>query len=200
MPLNLSRDVTANHAATTYEFPVSGATMTPPALRLPAAEQSARVPSLNGNKASEVARFLIHLAASEEEPEFLTHLQLQKLLYFAQGWSLVMRKSPLFSERIEAWAHGPVVLSVYSEFKGYGEQPISPKLVTPPANLSNDEKEFCAALWNGYKKYSASSLRQMTHEHEPWIAARKGLRPGEACTKEITKTAMKTFFTKLSKA
>ena len=61
-------------------------------------------------KAVEVARFLAYLAANDVEPDYLTNLRLQKLLYYVQAWSLVLRKSAdFFQERIEAWVHGPVV-------------------------------------------------------------------------------------------
>lgn len=59
--------------------------------------------------AYEVAQHLIRLAEFEEEPDYLTHLRLQKLLYYVQAWSMAMRSRPMFPERIEAWGHGPVV-------------------------------------------------------------------------------------------
>ncbi len=39
----------------------------------------------------------------------MTHLKLQKLIYYVQGFALVILKTPLFNERMEAWPHGPVV-------------------------------------------------------------------------------------------
>lgn len=149
------------------------------------------------SKAIEVAQYLIHLAAAEEEPEYLTHLRLQKLLYFAQGWSLVMRKKALFSERIEAWSHGPVVPIVYQEFKYQGHLPIDPDRIAQPVSLTTDEKSFVVSLWQEYKKFSASKLRQLTHEHEPWINARDGKKPEESCSNEITQAAMKSAFEKM---
>jgi len=38
----------------------------------------------------------------------MTAMKLQKLCYYAQAWSLVWDERPLFDERIEAWANGPV--------------------------------------------------------------------------------------------
>ena len=35
--------------------------------------------------------------------------KLQKLCYYSQAWSLVWDEEPLFSEDIQAWAHGPVI-------------------------------------------------------------------------------------------
>ncbi|MDY6802276.1 MAG: DUF4065 domain-containing protein, partial [Cyanobacteriota bacterium] len=39
----------------------------------------------------------------------LSAMKLHKLLYYSQAWSLVWDEQPLFSERIEAWANGPVI-------------------------------------------------------------------------------------------
>ncbi|MBD5559274.1 MAG: DUF4065 domain-containing protein [Clostridia bacterium] len=38
----------------------------------------------------------------------ITTMKLQKLLYYAQVWSLVWDENELFPEKFEAWANGPV--------------------------------------------------------------------------------------------
>lgn len=48
----------------------------------------------------------------------MTAMKLQKLVYYAQTWSLVWNESPLFNEPIEAWTNGPMVRSVYAAHKG----------------------------------------------------------------------------------
>ncbi len=149
--------------------------------------------------ALEVARYLIQLAAAEEEPEHLTHMRLQKLMYYSQGWSLALRDRPLFSGKIEAWAHGPVVRELYKHFADYGDQPIPPSAVQKPQKLTADDREFIASVWSAYRVHSATSLRNMTHLESPWIDARKGVAPIERCNKEITKEAMKQFFDRASK-
>ncbi|MFM7886138.1 MAG: Panacea domain-containing protein, partial [Pseudanabaena sp.] len=45
-------------------------------------------------------------------------MKLQKLVYYAQAWSLVWDDKPLFSDRIEAWANGPVVPDLYESLYG----------------------------------------------------------------------------------
>ena len=60
-----------------------------------------------------VARYFLQLAAMHEEPSPVTHMQLHKLLYYAQGWSLASRGGSLFSARFQAWAHGPVETALY---------------------------------------------------------------------------------------
>ena len=73
--------------------------------------------------AIEVARYFLSLT-DEDAGELISNLKLQKLLYYAQGFHLVIYGEPLFPETIEAWAHGPVVTSVYHQYKEYGSEPI----------------------------------------------------------------------------
>lgn len=149
-------------------------------------------------KALDVAKYFIQLAQSEDEPDQLSHLRLQKLLYYAQGWSLALRKKPLFAEQIQAWAHGPVVASVYPTFAHYGSNLIPVDENPTECALTEDECELVHSVWNAYKKFSAIKLREMTHNEAPWKEAHKGYEPGERCTVEITKPAMKKFFSTLA--
>lgn len=59
------------------------------------------------------AKALVKLSLAGEEPDPLTHFRSQKLLYYAQAWSVVLRDTELFQEEICAWQNGPVVNEVY---------------------------------------------------------------------------------------
>src|SRR5688500_10553579 len=48
----------------------------------------------------------------------MSAMKLQKLVYYAQAWHLVWEDKPLFSERVEAWANGPVVPELYRQHRG----------------------------------------------------------------------------------
>lgn len=151
-------------------------------------------------KAFDIAKYYIKLAQSEDEPDSLSHLRIQKLLYYAQGWSLVLRKKPIFQEKIEAWAHGPVVPLVYPSFATFRSDLI-------PANhydldedaLTDDECELVQSVWNVYKQFSAIKLREMTHKESPWRDAHGNCKPGEKCKEEITRPAMKKYFSRLAR-
>jgi uncharacterized phage-associated protein len=54
----------------------------------------------------------------------VTHLALQKLLYFAHALFLIERKRPLVSGYFEAWKNGPVHPAAYEAFKTAGRAPI----------------------------------------------------------------------------
>jgi len=151
-------------------------------------------------KAKEVARYLAHIAVTDEEADYPTNLRLHKLLYYAQAWSIVMRRKALFPERIEAWVHGPVVRAVYNAFGEKGSSPILEQDIGPPSfKLTKEEQAFIHSVWDTYKGYSVSKLREMTHREDPWVNARKGHGPGERCDEEITANALREYFTSPNK-
>ena len=39
----------------------------------------------------------------------LTHIEVQKLLFFLEGWHLAIVGDSLFDEEFQAWANGPVI-------------------------------------------------------------------------------------------
>lgn len=149
-------------------------------------------------KAIDVAKYLVKLAESGDEPDPLTHLRLQKLLYYVQGWSLALRNKPIFDERIEAWAHGPVVRSLYPRLRKFGYGAISSADFGGRLTLSEEEQDHIVAVWNAYRGFSATSLREMTHKEAPWKDARRGVAPGDRCENEISLQTMKRFFKKLA--
>jgi len=106
----------------------------------------------------------------------MTAMKLQKLVYYSQAWSLVWDERPLFPERIEAWANGPVVRDLYDRHRGQF-------LVTrwtwgSPDALTTDERETVDAVMDFYGDKPALWLSNLTHEEDPWINARHGLGPG----------------------
>jgi uncharacterized phage-associated protein len=141
-----------------------------------------------------VARHILYLASQGDEPVPLTHMQLQKLAYYAQGWSLALRGTPLYSSRIEAWPHGPVVKDLYRIFAGYRARPIDP-IEGREANGADDaDLRLLDSIWRGYGRFSASYLRELTHAESPWLDARHGLPDDAPGDTEITTDSMRDFF------
>lgn len=112
--------------------------------------------------------------------EGITHLKLQKLLYYAQGISLGMYDKPLFDEKIEAWQHGPVVRKVYGVFSQYGRNNIEINMDKQKENIISrieNNKEVSEVLnltYDNFAIYTAWQLRQMTHEdNTPWDITQK---------------------------
>ena len=79
---------------------------------------------------SHVANFFLDCA--KEERKDLTMLELQKIVYFAYGWTLAVLERELFDTKthpIRRYRYGPVLESLYQEFKFLGNAPIKALLV-----------------------------------------------------------------------
>ena len=144
--------------------------------------------------ALDVARYFLHLAAQTQEPSPLTHMQLHKLLYYAQGWSLGSRGVSLFAAEFQAWKHGPVAVNVYPKFADYNAFPIPNSEAADSPALSGDDRALVESIWLGYGKYAAWQLREMTHNESPWRNARGELPEDAPGNTVITDTAMQEFF------
>lgn len=123
----------------------------------------------------------------------ITAMKLQKLVYYSQAWSLVWDERPLFAARIEAWANGPVVPSLYAEHRGHFEVQPSWNL-GDPSNLSDEQRETVDAVLEFYGDKSSQWLSELTHREQPWIDARIGLNPGERGNHVISHAAMAEYY------
>lgn len=120
------------------------------------------------------------LDKADAEGRAITPLKLIKLVYIAYGWVLALLGRKLFDENIEAWKHGPVIPSLYHEFKHYQGAPITDdaqwydldtgKSFRP--TIKADDKAVRSILdkvWAAYKMFSGWALREKTHEAgTPW--------------------------------
>ncbi len=134
-----------------------------------------------------VANAFIDFANNSSEN--LTHLKLQKLIYIAYGHYIVEYDCPLIKERIEAWRYGPVIRSVYDEFKSYGRKPIKEygTILNVTESFNNDrvvldtpviedEKtlEFIENIWRKYGNRDGYDLSNSTHKVDtPWYQAKE---------------------------
>lgn len=146
------------------------------------------------SQAMAVANELVRLSYAGEEPDPLTNLRLQKLLYFAQGWSIHLRNSALFDDPLQAWEHGPVAPSVYHACKGAGKQVFAPEVFAGAEPLTADESAFLRAFWDEYRKYGVWQLVDLSHAEAPWKNARGGLPPDARCEAEISADDMDACF------
>lgn len=120
-------------------------------------------------KAVDVANFFVDLSASMEE-ELMTNLKVNKLVYFAQAWSLVRLKRPLFEEDILAWPYGPVIKSVYDAFRPCGKNNIEHVFGCYSQDKFNDEElNLLVDVALEYGQYTSTTLVNITHKpNSPW--------------------------------
>ena len=101
-----------------------------------------------------------------EHGDTISNLKLQKMMYYQQGFHLAYFGTPLFDEDIVAWQYGPVVPTVYKEYKSFESNSIS--TFKEPISLSEDEEELFNNVYDEYNQFSAVALMKMTHEESPW--------------------------------
>lgn len=120
----------------------------------------------------------------------IDNLKLNKLVYFAYAWSLIfLNGREIFKEPIQAWRFGPVIPSLYHEFKNFGWHKIEKKSYINLAYLKNEnedivepkiednDKELMLVLDKIYKFFGHTDswfLVDITHKKEsPWAQTYK---------------------------
>lgn len=147
--------------------------------------------------ANDVANYLINFA--REHGDYLTPLKLQKLMFYADAWHMVMNDGQeLIPDPFEAWIHGPVVKSTYQRFNHYRWNPISEELPAPM--LAAQTVDFLDEVYKVFGGFSGYELEQLTHQEEPWRAARGKLPADAPCTEIIDKDLTRRFYTQMSVA
>lgn len=141
----------------------------------------------------EIATYFIHRSNAEQIP--INNKKLQKLVYYAQVWYMALYNQKLFSEKIEAWIHGPAVSKLYTRYKDFmlaniPDVKLSKKLT--PITI-----EFLAEIWDRYGKFDGEILEQLTHNELPWQMARNKLNSNARSTKEIDLLMAKNFYAEL---
>ena len=107
--------------------------------------------------------------AFEENCE-ITPLKLQKLMYFTYKEYLQKTGTALFDERFEVWKLGPVVKSVYNEFRRFTANPITSYAKSYAEEkaqvIARKEGQFYETLdiiWKKYYGLNAITLSEITH-------------------------------------
>ena len=123
--------------------------------------------------------------ANDEGVRDVDPLKIQKLVYNFHGWHLATTGMPAIGERFEPWPKGPVLSSLYHQFKRFRWNRITDyakdidsvtgeekSLVVPPSDETF--KQIFDLVWDRYKGMSGVELSALTHaEGTPWSDARK---------------------------
>lgn len=134
--------------------------------------------------------------SSEEEP--MTHLAMQKILYFVQSWSRVLLGEEIFEEDCQAWVHGAVYPKVYNMFKWFKYMPLP--IVKTRSQFEDNELIILEAVKRFYfDVYSAKALEDICHKEEPYMRARKGYSESENCNKVIKKEDVLSYYNHIAR-
>ena len=115
-----------------------------------------------------VANRFIGLA--EKDGKKLTNMQLQKLVFLANGFSLALLNQPLTYHNIHAWQWGPVLPQLYKRFSKYGSGKIDGSAACDEeVPDSGDENEIITSVWANFGNMTGPQLSALTHEpNSPW--------------------------------
>lgn len=165
------------------------------------------------HSAKAIANFF--LDQSDRDGRQMTQMKLHKLVYYAHGWHLGLRDQPLIDETVEAWKYGPVIRSLWDEFRDAGSKPIQRKAVEanvkglrlisfsePVVDSSDESIPMLKRTWEVYGPLSAVQLSQMTHERDsPWtITWNKAQAEGVTLGVDIPNDLIREYFKKKAQA
>lgn len=133
----------------------------------------------------------------------MSHLKLQKLVYYCDAYSLAYFGKPLIADDFEAWVHGPVCRRLYDSLKDKS------KLYSDVAytfdgidvdkefsTLTSDQQSLIINILSQLSSWSSFELEASTHQEDPWKNARKGYSEADKCNVIIKKDDMKEYYHK----
>jgi uncharacterized phage-associated protein len=115
--------------------------------------------------ASDIARYFIANPQGEQD---ISHLKIQKLMFFAQAVHLGMHGVPLFADNILRWKYGPVVRRVYDEYKVHREKSIPPVDPVDQTKYSAATRRFLDGVFAIYGHMSGGALLELSHQTRSW--------------------------------
>lgn len=120
-------------------------------------------------------------------------MKLQKLVYYAQAWSLVWDRRLLFREQVEAWEQGPVVRELWERCS---RTAVVERVAGDPSKLAADQRATISAVLAFYGDRSGSWLTELSQREAPWVDARAAGHKQGVVSPVISRTAMLAFFSK----
>lgn len=110
----------------------------------------------------DIAKWFFDNNESVRMRTFDGNAKLQKLIYYAQAMYSAVYGKPLFQEKIQAWANGPVVREVYDSKKRNDFDNM------PSAELDDDVVRVLQVVNSIYGVLTTEELIKQTHEEKPW--------------------------------
>jgi len=120
--------------------------------------------------------------------------ELQKLCYYCQAWSLALGEGAMFSEKFEAWPHGPVCRALFAAHKGEFHVKNSDIAKGNIDNIPPKMKDVILSVLDIYSGLSGKDLEHLTHTEDPWINARHGLPEAAYCSETISEDIMRDYY------
>jgi len=127
----------------------------------------------------------------------MSAMKLQKLIYYAQAWALAWTGRPLFANRIEAWAKGPVVRDLYALHRG--EFTVREIAGGNASVIGSEARAIIDAVLGSYAHLTPQTLSDLTHSEPPWLEARRHAPEGERSSVPIEPASMRAYYGSLAR-
>ena len=149
-----------------------------------------------------LANLFLEWAGEARAP--ISPLKLQKLVFFTHADFLVRTGKPLIKQEFEAWDYGPVVPSLYREFKEFKDKPITSKAksfdpvsassIISECELSSNDLQLVRTMFDFYSRLDAIHLSELSHEFEgAWRQARSLFSNGLNMDRRISNEMIKNY-------
>lgn len=161
-------------------------------------------------KIEDIARFIVLRLL--QRGNSISHLKLQKLLYYLQAWVMVhFDRAKIFENTPEAWVNGPVYREIYEIYRyknlhsGFEEKDVvsngmslEDSLMELKEKMGLDEKlyQFIESFLNHYGSMTEDYLVFLSHSQQPWKDARKDLKDFQYSGNRISLDSMYEYYSK----
>lgn len=138
----------------------------------------------------------------------MSHLKLQKVLYYMQAWHATYFKDGLYENGVlpEAWVNGPVYRQVYHQYKTNGSDDLTSTVegdaeagidgTLTELRLNDNQKKLLIEVLEAYSILPPERLVGLTHREKPWRAAREGYEAFDNCSEKISLQSMIDCYSK----
>lgn len=137
-----------------------------------------------------VANYIIEYEHSKNR--VISNFKLQKLLYFVQAQFFRVLGVPCFSDKMEAWSFGPVVVNVYHTYKFYGGLDIAELEESEHINITEKDKTIISEVLEFFANTPVYKMVDITYHQTPWISANSN-----PFDNEITNESIRQYFCSL---
>lgn len=137
----------------------------------------------------DVADELLRLA--DRDRSGLSHLKLQKLVYYAQAFHLGCEGEPLFGEPIRAWRYGPVSPHLWRRHQ-HRRGDIPPPDAPSGDVFTDRQRDVIELVHERFRELSRFDLVRRTQDEEPWRQAWE--RAGDGGDDAIAHERMRLYY------
>lgn len=138
------------------------------------------------NKNGKIYKVINWFLCESNNDNPISHLALQKTLYFVQAWSKIINGQWIFSDDCQAWVHGAVYPEIYETFKDFKYDTL-PQL-SKEIDLDSKEIKLLEFVKRYYTDvYTPKALENICHQEDPYKLARIGKDINEKSNEIIEK-------------